>query len=101
MYKSIISNIMNKNKVGLVVGSFAGLLHLVWGLLVAFGLAQLLLDFICNLHSLNNPYIVLPFDIVRTIGLIAVTFLVGYVFGYVFAMLWNRLHKQIQVEKTI
>jgi hypothetical protein len=84
---------MNKNKVALVVGSFAGLFHLVWGLLVAFGLAQPLLDFICNLHSLNNPYTVMPFDLMRTLGLIIVTFFVGYIFGYVFAALWNKLHK--------
>ena len=84
---------MNKNRVALVVGSFASLFHLVWGLLIAFGLAQSLLDFISNLHSLNNPYTVMPFDLTRTIGLIIVTFLVGYVFGYVFAVLWNKLHK--------
>ena len=84
---------MNKNKVALVSGSFLGLFHLVWGLLIAFGLAQSLLDFIHNLHSLNNPYTVMPFDLMRTIGLIIVTFLVGYIFGYVFAALWNKLHK--------
>ena len=84
---------MNKNKIGLVLGSFAGLLHLVWGLFIAFGLAQPLLDFIYNLHSLNNPFIVMPFDLMHTLGLIVVTFLVGYVFGYVFAALWNRVHK--------
>jgi len=84
---------MNKNKVALVVGTFAGLFHLVWGLLIAFGLAQALLDFIYNLHSLNNPFTVMSFDLMRTIGLIIVTFLMGYIFGYVFAALWNKLHK--------
>lgn len=84
---------MNKNKIGLILGSFAGLFHLVWGLLIVFGLAQPLLDFIYNLHSLNNPFTVMPFDLVRTLGLIVVTFLVGYVFGYVFAMIWNKFHQ--------
>ena len=84
---------MNTNKTGLVFGSLMALFHLIWGILVAFGLAQALLDFILNLHSLNNPYIVMPFDLMRTIGLIIVTFLVGYVFGYVMAMLWNKIHK--------
>jgi hypothetical protein len=84
---------MNKNKVALVFGSFLGLFHVVWGILVAMGLAQGLLDFIYNLHSLNNPLTVMPFDFMRTLGLVIVTFLVGYVFGYVFATLWNKLHK--------
>lgn len=84
---------MNKNKIGLILGSFMGLFHLVWGLLIAFGFAQLLLDFIYNLHSLNNPFTVMPFDLMRTIGLIVVTSLVGYIFGYVFAMLWNKFHQ--------
>lgn len=84
---------MNKNKVALVVGSFFGLLHLVWGLLIAFGWAQATFDFIYNLHSLNNPFTVMPFDFVRTLGLIIVTFLVGYVFGYVFAVIWSKFHK--------
>ncbi len=86
-------NRMNKNKVALVVGSFASLFHLVWGILIAFGMAQGLLDFIYNLHSLNNPFTVMTFDLMRTIGLIVVTFCVGYVFGYVFAMIWNKLHQ--------
>jgi hypothetical protein len=84
---------MNRKKVALVVGSFAGLFHLVWGLLIAFGWAQSLLDFIYNLHSLNNPFTVMPFDFMRTVGLVIVTFLVGYIFGFVFAEIWNKFHK--------
>ncbi|MEK7081160.1 MAG: hypothetical protein AAB902_02120 [Patescibacteria group bacterium] len=84
---------MNKNKVALVVGSFMGLFHLVWGLLIAFGYAQVLLNFVYNLHSLNNPFTVMSFDLMRTLGLIIFTFLMGYIFGYIFAVLWNKLHK--------
>ncbi|MFA6586069.1 MAG: hypothetical protein WCS86_02820 [Candidatus Paceibacterota bacterium] len=84
---------MNKNKIGLVFGSIMGLFHLVWGLLIAFGLAQYLLDFVYDLHSLNNPFFVMSFDLVRTIGLIIFTFIVGYIFGYIFAAVWNKLHK--------
>jgi len=84
---------MNKNKVALVLGSFMGLFHLAWGVLIAFNFAQPLLDFIYNLHSLNNPFAVMPFDLMRTIGLIIVTFLVGYVAGYAFATLWHKIHQ--------
>jgi hypothetical protein len=84
---------MNKNKIGLVLGSFLGLFHLVWGLLIAIGFAQPLLDFIYNMHSLNNPFTVASFDLARSVGLIVVTFLVGYMVGYVFATIWNKFHK--------
>ena len=83
---------MNKNKVALVVGSFAGLVHLVWGIAIAFGFAQRWIDFVYHIHSLNNPFTVMPFDIMRTIGLIIITFIVGYVVGYVFAWIWNKFH---------
>ena len=84
---------MNNNKVGLILGSFMGLFHLVWGILVALGMAQGLLDFVYNLHSLNNPFTVMPFNFMSTVGLIIFTFIVGYVFGYVFAMIWNKIHQ--------
>jgi hypothetical protein len=84
---------MNKNRVGLVVGSFLAVVHLVWGVLIALGLAQPLMDFVYSLHSLNNPFTVAPFDFMHSIGLVVVTFLVGYIFGYVFATLWHKIHR--------
>ena len=84
---------MSAKKTGLVLGSFLGLWHLVWSVLVALGWAQPLLDFIYNMHSLNNPFMVMPFNLGRSVGLIVITFFVGYVVGSVLAMLWNKFHK--------
>lgn len=84
---------MSPKKVALVLGSFVGLIHLVWGVLIAAGFAQPLLDFIYAMHSLNNPFTVAPFDLMRSIGLVVVTSAVGYVVGYAFATLWNKLHQ--------
>lgn len=81
---------LNPKKTALSVGVFAGLWHFVWGLFVAFGLAQVLLDFIYGIHFLNNPFIVQPFNIVRWVTLIVVTGVIGYIFGYVFALVWNK-----------
>ena len=83
---------LNKNQVGLAVGGLLGLVHLVWALLVAVGLAQSLLDFIFGLHFLRNPYTVELFRFGTAILLVIVTAIVGYVFGWLFAMIWNRLH---------
>lgn len=84
---------MNPNKTGLALGGLMGLWHLVWGLFVAFGIAQLLLDWIYSLHFLNNPFTVRSFNVVLWVTLIVVTAVVGYVFGYVFAVIWNKINK--------
>ncbi len=84
---------MNQNKTGLVFGSFAAFVHLVWSILIAFGWAQGWMDFVYNLHSLNNPFTVMPFDLMRSLGLIVLTFFVGYIVGNVFAIIWKKFHK--------
>ncbi len=84
---------MNKHKVGLVLGTFFAVLHFCWVILVAVGLAQPLMNFIYSMHSLSNPPTVLPFNLIHSIVLIILTFIVGYVFGYDFAITWNKFHK--------
>ena len=84
---------LNTQKTALVVGLFIGGWHLIWSLLIATGLAQLLLDFVYWLHMLNNPFQVAPFNLTRAALLIVVTFVVGCAGGWFFALLWNKLHK--------
>lgn len=84
---------MNQHKTGLVLGSFAAFWHLVWVVLVAFGWAQPLMDFIYRMHSLTNPNMVAPFDLMRSVWLIIIAFCVGYVAGNVFAFFWNKIQK--------
>ena len=84
---------MNKHKMGLVFGSFAAFMHLVWSVLIAFGWTQIWMDFVLGMHSLNNPYTVMNFDLMRSIELIVLTFVVGYVFGVVLAFFYNKFHR--------
>ena len=84
---------MNQKNLGLVLGSFAALVHLVLSVLIAIGWAQPLLDFIYHMHSLTNPFKVGSFDLVRSLGLVIITFCVGYIVGNVFSLLWNKFHK--------
>ncbi len=83
---------MNKNKAGFVLGIILGLLHLVWSVLVAIGIAQPLLDFIFRIHFLNNPFMIAPFGMKRAVALIVITSVIGYGIGWVFAWLWDRFH---------
>lgn len=77
----------------MVVGTFSGLVHLVWSVVVALGLGDVYLSFILTLHSLNNPYIVESFNLGRSIVLVVVASIVGYIVGAVFATIFNKLHK--------
>lgn len=84
---------MNVQKTALTLGVFLGGVHLLWSVLVLIGWAQPLLNFIFWLHMLQNPYQVTGFDITQALLLIIVTFGVGYAVGWVFATLWNKMHK--------
>lgn len=83
---------MNKNKLGLVVGSFLGIWHLSWALLVAVGLAQWLIDWVFRLHFIQPPYTITEFRPALAVGLIVVTSTLGYVIGWVLGAIWNWLH---------
>lgn len=91
---------LNKNKTGLLLGTFLGLWHLTWSLLVALGAAQTLLDWIYALHFLNNPFQVGPFRFGTAILLILITSIIGYLFGWVLAFLWNAIHKKQSAPKS-
>lgn len=84
---------INKNKTGLTFGFLVSFFHLVWSLLVALGLAQVWLNFVFDLHMLNMSIVVMPFDLVKAVELIIVTFVVGYVFGWLMAFFWNKCFK--------
>jgi hypothetical protein len=89
----LVKNQLTPNNTGLVLGAVFSFFHFVWGLLVVFGFAQTILDFIYSIHFLNNPFAVANFDFVKWITLIIVTFIVGYVVGYVFSLIWNKVQK--------
>lgn len=83
----------NPNKVGLVVGALIGGWHVLWSLLVLLRWAQPILDFIFWAHMIQPIYVVKPFDLLAAITLIMITCVIGYIFGFVGAFIWNRLHR--------
>lgn len=84
------------NKAATAVGAVVGLFHFVWALLVAAGWAKPLMDFVLGLHFIRLDYDIAPFDMGTAAVLVALTFTVGYVFGLVFALVWNRLAGSVQ-----
>ena len=84
---------MRINRTGLVLGLLLGAIHLLWALLVAAGIAQIVVDFVFRLHFIRPVYVIEPFDPLRAVGLVLLTAACGYCIGASFASLWNPLHR--------
>jgi len=80
--------------VAVYTGFFVASLHLLWSLMVAFGVGQAYLDWILGLHFIKNPLVVMPFDISTMLVLIAFTFTVGFILGWVGTICWNKMVKK-------
>lgn len=79
-------------KAGVTLGALLGGWHLCWAILVAVGWAQALIDFIFWMHFIKPVFVVAPFDLGTAIILTAVTAAVGFLFAFLFSLVWNRLH---------
>lgn len=84
---------LDPKKTALAVGIFVGGAHVAWVLLIVLGWAQALQDFIFQIHMLNNPFTVAPFNFGTAVLLILVTSGIGFLLGWVFANIWNRVQK--------
>ncbi len=87
---------MNAWRTGSVLGLVLGGWHLCWSILVTLGWAQPVVNFVFWMHFIKPIYVIQPFEIGRAVILILVTAAVGFVFGFVFALIWNGLHSKFQ-----
>lgn len=87
---------VNPFKLALIFGLFLALWHTCWVILVYFGLAQPLLNFVFWAHFITPPYHIEAFEPARAGILIGLTFAVGYVVGGIGALLWNLFHRETE-----
>ncbi|MDD5192467.1 MAG: DUF5676 family membrane protein [Candidatus Nanoarchaeia archaeon] len=87
---------LDKCKIGLIVGIFFAVVHAVWAILVGVipGVLQNFLDWIFNLHFLEPVWILTSFNLLNAVMLVIITFICGYIIGWVFALIWNCLAKK-------
>ncbi len=76
-----------------MIGALIGGWHFVWSLFVGIGWAQPIIDFIFWAHMIKPVYLVKPFDPTAAVTLIVLTAVLGYMFGFFGAVIWNRLHR--------
>lgn len=82
---------IHNHKLGLVLGATFGVVHAGWAALVAFKGAQPLLDWMFGLHFIEPVYTVSDFALMNAAMLVVVTALVGYVMGWIFGFIWNKV----------
>ncbi|MBI5470676.1 hypothetical protein HY968_05185 [Candidatus Kaiserbacteria bacterium] len=86
-------NQLNVQKTALTTAIFLGGFHIVWSLIVVLGWGQSIYDFVLYAHMIHMPIVIGPFDLAAAAVLIIITAIIGYVIGYAFAYIWNRLHR--------
>ncbi len=87
---------VNPKQVGMTLGFFLALVHFGWAIAVAIGLAQWLVNLSFYAHMLHftttsaATYLIAgPFDLAATITLLVLTFVGGFVGGWLFGTVWN------------
>lgn len=75
---------------GSALGILIGLWHALWAGLVWAGAAQAVLDYVFRLHMITPSYTVAAFDPGLALALVLVTAIIGYLFGWAGARIWNR-----------
>lgn len=81
---------VNPYRVGLCLGGLFALGHFVWGILVLTGAATNFLDYVLKMHFLNNPFLVMRFELGRWLILLTSSFIAGYFIGVISGILWNH-----------
>ena len=89
---------INPLKAGVTFGALLGACHFFWALMVAFGGAQPLLDFVFWMHFIQPVLVIRPFSLPAAAVLIVFTFIAGFVTAFLFAVLWNILHRYQGLE---
>lgn len=84
---------LQAQKAGLATGLFLAIIHLGWVIIVALGWGQTLHDSIMRIHMIQSPTTIGPFTATNAIALVLMALVVGYVLGWLFATVWNRINR--------
>ena len=84
-------HIINKNAAGFAVGSVVAALHalLALGMWAMPDVMQALINFNLAMHFMRVDIMVQPFSLGGAIGLVILTFCIGYIMGCLIASVYN------------
>ena len=92
----LMKNQVNRNQLGLTVGTFFALCHAIWVVFVGVGFAKPLIDWIIPLHFIDMSYSITVFSLGSAVTLVILAFLGGYISGWVLAGIWNWASKKVR-----
>lgn len=75
---------------GKTIALFAGLVHLIWIVLVWTGAAQWCLEFGYRMHGVSVPVTFEPLSIASAILLLVLAIVKGYILGWVIGFIWDK-----------
>jgi hypothetical protein len=84
---------INPAKTAITLATFLGGVHFIWSIFVALGWAQALINFKLWAHMVSVPVVVKTFNLSAATTLILISTVMGYIVGYAFALIWNRMHR--------
>jgi hypothetical protein len=86
---------LSKNHTGFAVAKIFALAHLIWAILIATmpGTMQSCINWIFRIHGIEPVWKIIPITWIDGILLVIITFIMGYIIGWVFAAIWNRTAK--------
>lgn len=85
---------LSKNRTGLIFGFLLSFLHLIWLGAVWKQVAKPFIDWVLSLHMISISYSISAFKNSKAVPLLILTFVTGYIFGWVLAFIWNFLRKR-------
>jgi len=85
---------LNTHGTGMALGTFLVFWHLIWLICVGIGIAHGILNWVLMYHFIQTPFTMAPFTWGSAIVLLILVFVVGYIFGWTFAYVWNYFHKK-------
>jgi hypothetical protein len=89
---------ISKNRLGLTLGIFFALIHAVWAIVISImpSATQTMLNWVFMLHFLDPIYKITAANLINGLMLVILTFISGYVVGWVFAGIYNFIAKKIK-----
>jgi hypothetical protein len=91
---SLVAMRVNPVSLGFVWAVFLALSQVLWAGMVAAGLAQTFVDFICWALFLRNPFVVEAFEPSRAAVLVLSGAVLGYVGGLIAGSAWNSIYHE-------
>lgn len=91
---------LEPTKTAAVLGVALGSWHGAWALLVLAGWAEPILGWILQLHFLELPVEVAPFNASTAIALVVLTTVIGFIGGFLVALAWNWFTPEAKVPSV-